>query len=99
MQQGQWIDDHEWKCVCLWLYGTKVEDRRKGISRVASWRARGVVPFQVESTVGVVECLIKEETDGSSDHTQETLCLMFAMAITRFKPLIASVVIIIDYLL
>ena len=89
MQQAgscQWIDDHEWKCVCSWLYGTKIEDKRKGISRVAAWRARGVVPFQVESTVGVVECLIKEETD--SDHTQETLCLMFAMAITRYNKLL-----------
>ena len=81
----QWIDETEWKAVCSWLYGSRTEEKRKGVLRVAAWRARGTIPFPVESTVGIVECLIKEETERETDMTNETLCLMFSMAITRYQ--------------
>ena len=76
----QWINDQEWVTVCSWLYDNKIDERMKGVRRVAAWRARGVVPFPIESTADIVECIINEERQ---TETQQSLCLMFSMTITR----------------
>ena len=80
-----WIDETEWKTVCSWLYGNETDERRKGVARVAAWRARGIIPFPIESTVDIVQCLLKEETEGEVK-IDEALCLMYSMAITRWVP-------------
>lgn len=81
-----WIDEIEWKAVCSWLYGESLEDKRKGIHRVAAWRARGTIPFPVESTVDIVECLLRDEAASRDKDisTDESLSLLFAMVITRW---------------
>ena len=81
----KWVNEEEWISVCSWLYESNIEDKMKGVSRVAAWRARGEVPFPIESTVDIVECLINEEIQKQSNETQQSLCLMFSMTITRYS--------------
>ena len=79
-----WIDETEWKAVCSWLYGENLSDKRRGVERIAAWRARGTIPFPVECTADIVDCLLKDASISSDrNSTEESCALMFAMAITR----------------
>lgn len=73
-----WIDETEWKAVCSWLYGQGICEKRKGVARVVAWKARGTVPFPVETTADIVECLVRDRSDAIME---ETLRFMFSMAI------------------
>jgi hypothetical protein len=78
-----WIDEEEWRLVCSWLHGENPEDLRRGVDRVSAWRARGSIPFPVEATADIVDCLLREKSEVTA-FTEESRSLVFAMIITRF---------------
>jgi hypothetical protein len=80
-----WTSCTEWNDVLELLYSSETEHRRKGLARVAAWKARGVIPALVEVTVDIVSCLVHEEDCGRCmDFSEQALRLMYAMALTRF---------------
>lgn len=82
-----WINQAEWDTVCSWLYSNTTSDQERGIARVTAWRARENLPFPVESTCTLCECLIREKhlsVEEGTSKQQESLRLMMGMAVTRY---------------
>lgn len=52
-----WASWSEWRQVGDWLFGNDDEPTsvRRGLDRVAAWRARGRLPLGVDSTALLVE--------------------------------------------
>ena len=81
-----WIDTRELRTVATWLYSHAPSDRRRGCQRVSGWQARGVIPFPVEYTADIVNCLLlKEEEESASGWGHgDVVSLSFAMFITKW---------------
>lgn len=79
-----WIDENGWKTVCSQLYSGSSSERRRGVARVAAWKARGVVPFPVEITADIVDSQLWEEEHLATILTEQTFALLYSMAVTRW---------------
>lgn len=75
-----WMSREEWEAVYNWLYSSKVELMRKGVGRVAAWKARSHIPVAVEMTADLIECKLIEK---EGKNMFQSLKLTLSMAITR----------------
>ena len=79
-----WIDENEWKTVCSLLYSSSGAERRRGVARVAGWKARGTVPFPVEITADIVDSQLWEEEGVAMMLTEQAFALQYSMVVTRW---------------
>lgn len=75
-----WICRDEWEQVYSWLYSSDPGLVRRGVGRVAAWKARCQVPMMVEMTADLCECRVQERNKGAQF---QVLALQYSMAITR----------------
>lgn len=78
-----WLCREEWEEVYSWLYSSDPVLVRKGVGRVAAWKAREEqVPMVVEATADLCECRLWDREKDNSMF--QVLNLQYAMAITRW---------------
>ena len=75
-----WISREEWEVVYSWLSSKHGELMKKGVGRVAAWKARGRIPMAVEMTADLIECNLMDKEERSMF---QSLNLTYSMAITR----------------
>lgn len=87
-KQEPWIYKEEWEQVYSWLYSSNPKQVKRGVGRVAAWRARGETPMMVELTADLCECRVQERKRG--EHCQAP-ALQYSMAITRYGTILSTV--------
>ena len=78
-----WFNSSEWEQVYEWLYSSDPQLVKRGIARVAAWKARAPrkLPLVVETTADLAECTLNERL--SKMCVAHGICLSYSMAITR----------------
>ncbi len=82
-----WAGWAEWEEAYSWLFA--IDDaaaRRRGVARVAAWRARARLPLAVDATASLVEVGLLEVDEaerGPDGSSERAIALSYAMALTR----------------
>ena len=82
-EEESWLCREEWEDVYSWLYSSDPVLVRKGVGRVAAWKARGPMPMVVEVTADLCECRLCDR--GKDKSVFQVLHLQYAMAISRYE--------------
>ena len=99
-RQVPWISWAHWRQVYHWLFGNQgvekarveVQDIRRGLARVNTWRLRGKVPVAVDATAFLLELRMQDREQGreqgkgtsATNRSAMEMRLSYSMAVTRF---------------